>query len=202
MKDQADTSSFLGKLQNFVNNHFPVLFVVGAIIGLIFLIILLVALVKLHNRNAEIDELYDEYGIDLEEEEPAKPAVKEKGFGRGRQKPAEDDFDDFEEDDFDDYEEDDFEEDDFEEEGYEEDSFDEDDYEEEDFEEEAGLSDEDLMDLDFNESEDDEMGYTGRGLADELPIDDLDELLGETPKKKRGHMEDDDTFKVDFVDLD
>ena len=201
-EDQADTSSFLGKLQNFVNNHFPVLFVVGAIIGLIFLIILLVALVKLHNRNAEIDELYDEYGIDLEEEEPAKPAVKEKGFGRGRQKPAEDDFDDFEEDDFDDYEEDDFEEDDFEEEGYEEDSFDEDDYEEEDFEEEAGLSDEDLMDLDFNESEDDEMGYTGRGLADELPIDDLDELLGETPKKKRGHMEDDDTFKVDFVDLD
>lgn len=201
-EDQADTSSFLGKLQNFVNNHFPVLFVVGAIIGLIFLIILLVALVKLHNRNAEIDELYDEYGIDLEEEEPAKPAVKEKGFGRGRQKPAEDDFDDFEEDDFDDYEEDDFEEDDFEEEGYEEDSFDEDDYEEEDFEEEAGLSDEDLMDLDFNESEDDEMGYTGRGLEDELPIDDLDELLGETPKKKRGHMEDDDTFKVDFVDLD
>ena len=58
------------------------------------------------------------------------------------------------------------------------------------------------MDLDFNESEDDEMGYTGRGLADELPIDDLDELLGETPKKKQGHMEDDDTFKVDFVDLD
>ena len=30
----------------------------------------------------------------------------------------------------------------------------------------------------------------------------LDELLGETPKKKQGHMEDDDTFKVDFVDLD
>lgn len=201
-EDQADTSSFLGKLQNFVNNHFPVLFVVGAIIGLIFLIILLVALVKLHNRNAEIDELYDEYGIDLEEEEPAKPAVKEKGFGRGRQKQAEDDFDDFEEDDFDDYEEDDFEEDDFEEEGYEEDSFEEDDYEEEDFEEEAGLSEEDLMDLDFDEPEDAEMGYTGRGLADELPIDDLDELLGETPKKKRGHMEEDDTFKVDFVDLD
>ena len=46
------------------------------------------------------------------------------------------------------------------------------------------------------------MGYTGRGLAVELPIDDLDELLGETPKKKQGHMEDDDTFKVDFVDLD
>ena len=33
-------------------------------------------------------------------------------------------------------------------------------------------------------------------------IDDLDDLLGETPKKKRGHMEDDDTFKVDFIDLD
>ena len=57
--------------------------------------------VKLHNRNAEIDELYDEYGIDLEEEEPAKPAVKEKKsrFGR-RAKEDEDDFDDFGEEDF------------------------------------------------------------------------------------------------------
>ncbi|HIW83225.1 MAG TPA: hypothetical protein H9873_02745, partial [Candidatus Dorea gallistercoris] len=65
--------------------------------------------------------------------------------------------------------------------------------------------DDDLADLDYDDGAgnyEDEMGYTGRGLADELPIDDLDALLGETPKKKKGHVEDDDTFKVDFVDLD
>ena len=33
-------------------------------------------------------------------------------------------------------------------------------------------------------------------------IDDLDELLSRQPKKKRGHMEKDDTFQVDFIDLD
>ena len=208
-EEQADTSSFLGKLQNFVNNHFNLLFIIGAAAGLIFLIILIVIAVKLHNRNAEIDELYDEYGIDLEDKEPEMP--KGKGGKGGRRQADEDDFDDFDEDDF---EEDDFDEDDFDGEDFEEDAFAEEDFEEEDFREEdyeedgfaggdfgaADLAD-DLADLDF-EDPDDEMGYTGRGLADELPIDDLDELLGETPKKKRGHMEEDDTFKVDFVDLD
>lgn len=208
-EEQADTSSFLGKLRNFVNNHFNLLFIIGAAAGLIFLIILIVIAVKLHNRNAEIDELYDEYGIDLEDKEPEMP--KGKGGKGGRRQVDEDDFDDFDEDDF---EEDDFDEDDFGGEDFEEDDFAEEDFEEEDFREEdyeedgfagddfgaADLAD-DLADLDFEDS-DDEMGYTGRGLADELPIDDLDELLGETPKKKRGHMEEDDTFKVDFVDLD
>ena len=33
-------------------------------------------------------------------------------------------------------------------------------------------------------------------------IDDLDELLSHQPKKKRGHMEKDDAFQVDFIDLD
>ena len=33
-------------------------------------------------------------------------------------------------------------------------------------------------------------------------IDDLDALLGESTPKRRGHMETDDTFKVDFIDLD
>ena len=211
-EEQADTSSFLGKLRNFVNNHFNLLFIIGAAAGLIFLIILIVIAVKLHNRNAEIDELYDEYGIDLEDKEPEMP--KGKGGKGGRRQADEDDFDDFDDFDEDDFEEDDFDEDDFGGEDFEEEDFAEDDFEEEDFQEEdyeedgfagddfgaADLAD-DLADLDF-EDPDDEMGYTGRGLADELPIDDLDELLGETPKKKRGHMEEDDTFKVDFVDLD
>ena len=208
-EEQADTSSFLGKLQNFVNNHFNLLFIIGAAAGLIFLIILIVIAVKLHNRNAEIDELYDEYGIDLEDKEPEMP--KGKGGKGGRRQADEDDFDDFDEDDFeeDDFDEDDFGGEDFEEEDFAEEDFEEEDFREEDYEEDGFVGDDfgaadladDLTDLDF-EDPDDEMGYTGRGLADELPIDDLDELLGETPKKKRGHMEEDDTFKVDFVDLD
>lgn len=204
-EEQADTSSFLGKLRNFVNNHFNLLFIIGAAAGLIFLIILIVIAVKLHNRNAEIDELYDEYGIDLEDKEPEMP--KGKGGKGGRRQVDEDDFDDFDEDDFeeDDFDEDDFGGEDFEEDDFAEEDFEEEDFQEEDYEEDGFAGDDfgaaDLADLDFEDS-DDEMGYTGRGLADELPIDDLDELLGETPKKKRGHMEEDDTFKVDFVDLD
>lgn len=78
---------------------------------------LIVTAVKLHHRDLELDDFYDEYGIDLDEEE---------------------DFDNFE------------------------------DYEEED---------------------------------DEI-IDDLGELLSSQPKKKWSHMDPNDTFKVDFIDLD
>lgn len=201
---KADASSLTGKLKNFINDHFSLFLILAGVAGLIVLIILIVIGVKLHNRNAEIDELYDEYGIDLEDEEPQSPPVKEKkSFFGGRRD------DDFDEDDFgdEDFEEDDFDEDDFDEEEFEDDS-EEDDFEEIDFEddfEETDLED-DLADLDFEEGVrvpgNDEMGYTGRGIEDELPIEDLDALLGEKPQKKRGHMEDDDTFKVDFVDLD
>ena len=224
-QDEQDSSSLLGRLRNFINDHFNLFFIVGGLVGLIVLIILIVIAVKLHNRNAEIDELYDEYGIDMEDEEPAKPAVKEKKSRLARREKEEEDFDDYDDEDFDD-EDVDFDEEDFGDEEFEEkksrkaerrkadvkaDEPEEDDFDDEDFDDfdeddfgEADLDD-DLADLDYDDGAgnyEDEMGYTGRGLADELPIDDLDALLGETPKKKKGHVEDDDTFKVDFVDLD
>ena len=168
-EEQADTSSFLGKLRNFVNNHFNLLFIIGAAAGLIFLIILIVIAVKLHNRNAEIDELYDEYGIDLEDKEPEMP--KGKGGKGGRRQVDEDDFDDFDEDDFeeDDFDEDDFGGEDFEEEDFAEEDFEEEDFREEDYEEDGFVGDDfgaadladDLADLDFEDS-DDEMGYHRR----------------------------------------
>ena len=75
----------------------------------------------------------------------------------------------------------------------EEDDFDDfEDYEEEDFDDYGTMEMEDLDadEYDDYEEEDDEI------------IDDLDELLSSQPKKKRSHMEPDDTFKVDFIDLD
>lgn len=45
-----------------------VIYATGACFVL-FVIIIIVLGVKLHNRNAELDELYDEFGIDLEDEE-------------------------------------------------------------------------------------------------------------------------------------
>jgi len=102
------------------------------------------------------------------------PAVKDKSATRSglKKKKEEDSFDDFEEDDFD--------EDDFEDASYDDDDF-------EDYED-------DLID------EDDFEPYDDGALDDD--IDDLDDLLSESKTKKRGHMETDDMFKVDFIDLD
>ena len=33
-------------------------------------------------------------------------------------------------------------------------------------------------------------------------VDDLDDLLSERPKERRSHSEKDDTFQVDYIDLD
>lgn len=176
-----------GKILQFIEDFLDIAVIIGAIILLLLLIVLIVVGVKLRHRNLELDDLYDEYGIDLDEEEaPAKGKKSAKStkaekaaFGKGKKTAAgqdksepavrvpaktmslvdEDDFDDF-----DDYDEEDF-----------------DDYDEDDYEEDYGYD---------NEDEPEEM------------IDDLDELLSTQPQKKRSHMEPDDTFKVDFIDLD
>ena len=43
--------------------------------------------------------------------------------------------------------------------------------------------------------------YGGQSRTEELTIDDLDDLLNDSPKKSR-RSDPDDTFKVDFIDLD
>ncbi len=151
---------------------------------------LIVVRVKLRNRDIELDDIYDQYGIDQEEEEAPTPKnKKEKKAKKGKkaklddtsdgpavrkpQKTAQFDFtEDFGELDY----EDDFEED----------------YEEDDYDDDVDYYEEEENYDDYDDYEDDE---------EEGIIDDLDELLGESPKKKRGHIEDDDTFKVNFVDL-
>lgn len=198
---KTDTSSIMGKIQDFVENHALLVVLAVGVVGILVLLILIILAVKLRHRNSELDDLYDEYGIDMDEEPAPVKKNKKKDKKSKKKQPYEDDFeDDFEEDfeeayedEYEDEYEDDFEED-FEEDEYEdefEEAYEEDEFEEEDFEESF-------------ESEDDfeEDIFAGYETRSEIMIDDLDALLGERMPEKRGHMETDDTFKVDFIDLD
>lgn len=62
-------TSFIGKLSAFLQGHLDyVILMVG--LGLVFFIVLVIVLsVKLYNRNAELDDLYEEYGIDYERDD-------------------------------------------------------------------------------------------------------------------------------------
>lgn len=108
---EQKTESTLTKISNFVYDHFIWIFV-GAACSLVILLIILITLaVKLRHRNLELDDLYDEYGIDLEEI-PEKPSKKESKKQKGSKKkkvkkqpdPSDDDYlyddeDDYEDDD-------------------------------------------------------------------------------------------------------
>ena len=146
--EQGQASSGLRRLFDILRDNID-RFLVGIwLVFLLLLITIIILAIKLHHRNLELDDLYDEYGIDLDEEEEQKPAkvkkkaatVKKAKGGPTVRRPAQIDLDDEEDsDNFKDYEE-----------------------------------------------EDDEI------------IDDLDELLSSQPKKKHGHMDPDDIFKVDL----
>ena len=58
--------SFIGKLSSLLENHLDYV-ILGTGLGfLLFLLIIIILSVKLYNRNAELDEIYEEYGIDLD----------------------------------------------------------------------------------------------------------------------------------------
>lgn len=66
--EDKDTS-LMGELNEVLGEHLDYV-ILGVGIGLIFFIIIIIVLsVKLYNRNAELDEIYDEYGIGLDDEE-------------------------------------------------------------------------------------------------------------------------------------
>lgn len=139
--------------------------ILGAALAILFLFLLLIIVaIKLRHRNIELDDLYEEYGIDEDEEddEPVKAKKEKKGLFGKKSK------DDFDEDDFEDENdfEDDYEEDDFEDD-YEEDDFDEDDFDEDD---------------DYEEDDFGSFGFSSE-KSDEEDIDDLDELLNARVKK-------------------
>ncbi|MCI8795665.1 MAG: hypothetical protein HFG89_02265 [Dorea sp.] len=185
-----------GKILQFAEKMLDIVLIVGLLFMGVLVTALIVMGIKLSHRNAELDDLYEEYGIDSEDDEeedmPVKKRKEKEAFGKGKKtsaKKKEDQpavrvpvktmnlreegiFDDFEEYDDDDYDYDDYEFDDY-----------------EDISSDDGIGYEEIEEKDDEEEP---------GEA----IDDLDELLSRQPKKKRGHMEKDDTFQVDFIDLD
>lgn len=191
-KSDQDNDKKAGILNKLRNNLDKVILVVWGIF-LVMLLVIIILAIKLRHRNLELDDLYDEYGIDLDEEEeeevfPDKKSKKkaEKEAKKNKKKKSEDDLYDFDE------------------EEYDEEEYDEDDYED-------GELDED----DFSE-------YDASDYEDDSEIEDLDAMLNarvrvkkpakrpkalsagpeRSPKKQIGHAEDDDTFKMDLIDLD
>ena len=64
---EDENDSFIGKLSELLENHLDYV-ILGTGLGfLLFILIIVILSVKLYNRNAELDEIYDEYGIDDEE---------------------------------------------------------------------------------------------------------------------------------------
>ena len=93
------TSSIVDKVLGFVEGHLLLVLLAVAVCAVLGLLILIILAVKLHNRNAELDELYDQYGIGEEAKEVVeeKPAKKEKKNKKKRQKEADFEEADFEE---------------------------------------------------------------------------------------------------------
>ena len=77
---EAEDTSFIGKLSDVLQNHLDYV-ILGTGLGFIlFVIIIIILSVKLYNRNAELDELYDEYGIDLDDEDEKEKEDMELDF--------------------------------------------------------------------------------------------------------------------------
>lgn len=254
---KEEASGLLGKAENFIGKNIQKIVFFGGLGLLVIIVLILVLGIKLHNRNAELDELYEEYGLNDEEPQPVKEKKKGKGKEKSPMKPAkgkgkkkdefdEDDFEDdfatgnmdFTEDigltsdldftenigftadmgftsDLDFTEDMGFTEEDFQTEqmGYGEEDFQTEQmgYGEEDFAtEELGFDEGDFStgQMDFDDGDllddvdsDEFVVYGGQSRTEELTIDDLDDLLNDSPKKSR-RSDPDDTFKVDFIDLD
>lgn len=67
-----------GKILNFVENFLDIVVIIAIALILLLVLVLIVTAVKLRHRDLELDDLYDEYGIDLDEEEEALKAKKKK----------------------------------------------------------------------------------------------------------------------------
>lgn len=74
VEQEEEKTSMFGSLTDMLQNHLDYVILAGGLGFILFVIIVIILSVKLYNRNAELDELYDEYGIDLDDEEEEEDA--------------------------------------------------------------------------------------------------------------------------------
>ncbi|MCB7305197.1 hypothetical protein NE683_13015 [Bariatricus massiliensis] len=163
--EKKTASNLWGKMSEVITNYL-VWFVVGVVCLLLILVIFLIVFaVKLHHRNVELDDLYDEYGIDDEQDSQSLPKGTNRNHARASYEDDEDDFDDY-------YEDDEY--------------YDDDDNED------------DLSELrrDFMSELDRKKTY------DEYYDDDDFEEGYEDERPRKSSKSKDDTFTMDFIDLD
>lgn len=97
-EEQKTANTWYEKLRNFMEENLDYVILIAGLGFVFFLLIIIVLSVKLYNRNAELDELYDEYDIDVEEEVVEEKPEK-KGFFKNAKVQDEEEFEDFEDED-------------------------------------------------------------------------------------------------------
>ncbi len=203
-KEKKSPKGWWNKVLQFVSDFLDIVLIIGLMLMLVLIAFLVVIGVKLHNRNLELDDLYDEYDIDPDRDELPAPKAKKPAPGKGIRAAVRRNADEpavrvpvktmslKEEDLFDDYDSDDYDDDDF-------DDYDSDDYDDDDFGDDGYDDDDDGYDDDDDDDgydDDDDYGGSSNDM-----IDDLDDLLNMQSQRKRGQKKG-DTFQVDFIDLD
>lgn len=97
-----------GKILDFIENFLDIVVIFAIALILVLLIVFIVTAVKLHYRDLELDDLYDEYGIDMDGEEEIlkekKKAAKKKEKNKKSSNKSSKGY--YEEDEFEDYEDD------------------------------------------------------------------------------------------------
>lgn len=190
----AEDNSTLTKLTKVVAEYLIWVIVGVGCVFVILFVMLIVTAVKLRHRNLELDDLYDEYGIDLEEESD-RPAVQAKKKGQFK-KPDEQADEDY---------------------------YDEDYYDEEYYDEEDGLAelrqdymstsaetrkydeyyDDDDFEDDFEDEYEDEYEEDYEDDCAEEDYDYEEDYEDEYEDESKGRRSTrDDTFEMDFIDLD
>lgn len=70
--EEVVDDSLVGKISGLVEKYMDYVIPGIGIALIIFILVIIILGVKLYNRNAELDEIYEEYGIDLDEDEETK----------------------------------------------------------------------------------------------------------------------------------
>lgn len=179
------------KLSDFIVDNLIWVVVGVTCVLIVFIILLIVLAVKLRHRNLELDDLYDEYGIDLEES-PEKNIKDKAPIKESFANNSDDKYLEY-------YEEDEYEDDEYE--------YEEDEYEDEEDEYEASDNDfyeaiDDLADLrnEFSSTP----AKTSKNYDEYYDDDDFedyeeDEYDGESDLKQSVNT---DTFEMDFIEFD